>query len=240
VAIERGPLVYAAEWPDNKGTISNLVLDDGTPLTAESRPDLLKSVTIVSGQATALRLQEGRVVTGKQALTLIPYYAWAHRGKGEMTVWLARQPDKARAVPEPTLASTAQASASGGTGVAALNDQFEPENSNDHSTRYFHWWPKKGTLEWVQYEFKAPATVSEVSVYWFDDTGEGECRVPGSWRVLYRAGDKWVPVESGDPYSVAKDKYNVVHFAPVETGALRLEIQLPEKFSSGIQEWKVR
>jgi DUF1680 family protein len=240
VAIERGPLVYAAEWPDNKGSVSNLVLDDGSALTAEARPDLLKGVTIVSGQATALRLQNGRVVAGKQALTLIPYYAWAHRGKGEMTVWLARQPEKARALPEPTLASTAKASASGGTGVEALNDQFEPENSDDHSTRYFHWWPKKGTLEWVQYDFKAPATVSEVSVYWFDDTGEGECRLPSSWRVLYKAGDKWVPVENKGPYGVARDQYNVVRFAPVETGALRLEIQLPEKFSSGIQEWKVR
>jgi len=31
-----------------------------------------------------------------------------------------------------------------------------------------------------------------------------------------------------------------VKFAPVRTSALRLEIQLPEKFSAGIQEWKVR
>lgn len=77
-------------------------------------------------------------------------------------------------------------------------------------------------------------------MYWFDDTGQGECRVPASWKALYRAGKKWVPVKSLNPYGVAKDKYNTVRFAPVQTSALRLEIRLPEKFSAGIHEWKVK
>jgi DUF1680 family protein len=240
VAIERGPIVYAAEWPDNGGHVNDLVLDDATVLTAVSRPDLLKGLTVVSGNATRYRYQQGRLVSSRETITLIPYYAWAHRGRGEMTVWLAGQPDKARPTPEPTIASTAKASASGGTGVQSLNDQFEPENSNDHSTGYFHWWPKKGTLEWVQYDFAQPASVSEVSVYWFDDTGQGECRVPASWRVLYRSGDNWVPVENSGEYGTARDRYNTVTFKPARTSALRLEIRLPEKFSAGIQEWRVR
>jgi hypothetical protein len=240
VAVERGPLVYCAEGVDNNGHASNLVLEDNVALIAESRLDLLNGLTAITGEAASLRSEAGKVISEQQKLTLIPYYAWAHRGKGEMEVWLAREADRARPVPEPTIASISKASASGGTGVEALNDQFEPENSNDHSTRYFHWWPKKGTLEWVQYDFKEKVRVSEVSVYWFDDTGEGDCRVPKSWRVLYKEGDKWVPVKNLSPYGVEKDKYNVSRFTPIRTGALRLEIQLPENFSSGIQEWKVK
>jgi len=239
VAIERGPIVYCAEWPDNNGRISNLVLDAKASLTAEMRSDLLSGVMVINGEATAYKYKGGKLVSEKQKLMLVPYYAWAHRGKGEMAVWLPREPKLARPVPEPSIASTAKASASGGRGLASINDQFEPENSNDHSVEYFHWWPKKGTLEWVQYDFKKPARVSEVSVYWFDDTGQGECRVPASWKALYRAGKKWVPVKSLNPYGVAKDKYNTVRFAPVQASALRLEIRLPEKFSAGIHEWKV-
>ncbi len=240
VAVERGPIVYCAEWPDNRSHVRNLVLEDNAPLSAEFRPELLKGVTVITGEATAYRLKGGQLVSQKQPLMLVPYYAWAHRGKGEMAVWLARQQEAVQPLSEPTIASTSRPSASGGTGVEALNDQFEPESSNDHSTRCFHWWPKKGTLEWVQYDFSETSRVSEVSVYWFDDTGRGECRVPKAWKVLYKAGERWLPVENLEPCGVAKDKYNTVRFKPVSTRSLRLEIQLPDKFSSGIQEWKVK
>jgi hypothetical protein len=121
-----------------------------------------------------------------------------------------------------------------------LNEQYEPTDSNDHTAMYFHWWPKKDSTEWVQYDFPAAATVSESSVYWFDDTGQGGCRIPRSWRVLYKRGAQWVPVETRDVYGLAKDAYNTVRFSPVSTTALRLEVVLPEAFSSGIQEWKVK
>jgi len=222
------------------GYVRNIVLEDSSPLSAEFQPELLNGVEVIVGEAAAYRYKGGRLVSQKQKLTLIPYYAWAHRGKGEMAVWLARSKEAVQPLLEPSLASTSKASASGGRGIEALNDQFEPESSNDHSTRYFHWWPKKGTLEWVQYDFKNMSRISEVSVYWFDDTGTGECRVPKSWRALYKSGEKWLPVKNSSPYGIEKDKYNTVRFTPVNTKALRLEIQLPEKFSSGIQEWRVK
>ncbi|MCX6563061.1 MAG: glycoside hydrolase family 127 protein, partial [Candidatus Aminicenantes bacterium] len=241
VAVERGPLVFCAEGADSEGTVSNLVLDDGAVLTAEARPGLLDGVTVITGEAMAYRYKSGRLVGERQKLTLIPYYAWAHRGRGEMEVWLPRIKGLARPVPEPTTASTAKVSSSeSGKGIEAIHDLYEPENSNDHAHGYLHWWPKKGTSEWVQYDFGKPAALSETSVYWFDDTGEGECRVPVSWKAFYRAGDKWVPVKSVGLYGVEKDKYNTVRFAPVGTTGLRLEIKLPEKFSAGIQEWKVK
>jgi DUF1680 family protein len=100
VAIERGPLVYAAEFADHGGHVTNLVLDDNAPLVAAPDPALLNGVTTLTGNATALRQKGGAVVREPVRLTLIPYYAWAHRGKGEMTVWLAREAAKASPVPE--------------------------------------------------------------------------------------------------------------------------------------------
>jgi len=240
VAVERGPLVYCAEWTDNGGYASNLVLDDNAVLTAEPRPDLLNGVTVVVGEATAVRSKGGKAVSEKQKLTLVPYFSWAHRGKGEMEVWLARDPSGARVIPEPTLASTAAVSCSeGGTEVEAVHDQYEPVNSADDAPGFLAWSPDKGTAPWVQYDLKGPAAVSEVSVYWFDDSPDGRTRVPASWQLLYRAGDKWTPVKNLRPYGVAKDKYTVVSFSPVRTSALRLEIQAPEKSRVGVLEWKV-
>ncbi|OGD19897.1 MAG: six-hairpin glycosidase [Candidatus Aminicenantes bacterium RBG_16_63_16] len=98
VAVERGPLVFCAEWPDNGGQVSNLVLADGVELSSESRSELLGGVTVISGDAASLvEFRAGRpAVKLQQRILLIPYYAWAHRGKGEMMVWLAREDDKAR------------------------------------------------------------------------------------------------------------------------------------------------
>ncbi|MBM3294109.1 MAG: glycoside hydrolase family 127 protein [Candidatus Aminicenantes bacterium] len=240
-ALERGPLVYCAEFADNQGSTSHLVLDDGAPLAAEWRTEPPVPMIVVTGPAVAYRVKGGRVAAETQRITLIPYFAWAHRGKGEMSVWIARERDKARPLPEPTLASKARASASeGAKGLPAVNDLFEPADSNDHSHGYLHWWPKKGTVEWVEYAFEKAAKISETSVYWFDDTGRGECRVPASWTAFYKAGDDWLPVLSPGPFGVAKDAYNTVRFAPVTTSGLRLEIRLQDNFSAGIQEWKVR
>jgi DUF1680 family protein len=241
VALERGPVVYCAEWVDNQGYVSDLVLDDGSALTPQKRDDLFNGVVVLNGKAEALKYdKDGKtVLKNEQEFTAIPYYAWAHRGPGEMEVWLARDESKARILPQPTIASTSRVSVSGDKNGAAINDQWEPKDSNDHSVSYLHWWPNRGTTEWVQYDFTKPETVSTVDVYWFDDTGRGGCRVPESWRVLYKAGNSWIPVVNDEPYGVEKDKYNTVHFTPVRTSALRLEIKLQQKFSAGIHEWKV-
>jgi len=122
---------------------------------------------------------------------------------------------------------------------AALNDQYDPVDSKDNSALYFHWWPKKNSKEWVQYDFSQEYTVASSKVYWFDDGPWGGCRVPASWKLYYRKEGQWVPVENITPYTTEKDKYNVVKFAPVKTTALRLELQLPADNSSGIHEWIV-
>lgn len=242
VALQRGPIVYAAEWPDNPGgRVRNLVLPDDAQLTPEFRPDLLNGVASVKARAISLTYDEqGKVRKKEQDFTAIPYYAWANRGAGEMIVWIPRDESSARPLPWPTIAATSKVTTSGGQTPLAINDQAEPQSSNDHANPYFHWWPKKGTTEWVEYVFEKPATVSEAEVYWFDDTGSGQCRVPRAWRIFFRDGAEWKPVEHTESYGVEKDRYNKVSFKPVMTNALRLEVVLQPEWSAGIQEWKVK
>jgi DUF1680 family protein len=240
VAVERGPLVYCAEGPDNDGRVSNLVLSDGSALVAETRPDLLNGVVVIKGEAEALSEKGGKISAEKKTVTLIPYYSWANRGRGEMTVWLARDPAKARVAREPGLSAKAKVTASeGAVNPRRVNDQFEPEGSGD-AAGAMHWWPKKATSEWIDYTFEAPVRLSEACVYWFDDTGGGGCRVPASWRILYKTGEDWLPVNPVGDYGVAKDAWNTVKFAPVRTTVLRLEVQMQNDWSAGVHEWKIK
>lgn len=74
VAIERGPIVYCAEGVDNGGKALNLTVTPAQPFTPTVEPNKLGGIT---------SLQSG-------SLTLIPYYAWAHRGPNEMAVWFGQ------------------------------------------------------------------------------------------------------------------------------------------------------
>jgi hypothetical protein len=241
VALQRGPIVYCIEWPDVKdGHVVNLLLPDEVSISTEFKPELLGGVQVLQGQAISLARVEGRDELKREnvGFTAIPYHAWAHRGRGEMAVWIANTESAARPLPAPTIASTSKASASGGD-AKALNDQREPKSSGDHSNRFLHWWPRKGTKEWVQYDFAKPTRVSAVEVYWFDDTGRGECRLPKSWQLFYHDNGDWKPVRNPSGYGCEGDCYNRTSFDPVDTDGLRLEVQLPERFSAGIHEWRV-
>jgi DUF1680 family protein len=121
----------------------------------------------------------------------------------------------------------------------ALNDGVLPKSSNDPSIPRFTWWDHKGTKEWVQYDFEKPRSIAKAAVYWFDDTGVGQCRVPKSWRLLRRSQGEWVPVAATAAYGVDADRMNQVTFSAVETDAVRLEVELKEGFSGGVLEWKV-
>lgn len=241
VALQRGPIVFCAEWPDNPdGRVRNLMLPDQAALTAEFHPDRLGGVIALTGKAVSFaRNVDGTLAKREQDFTAIPYYAWAHRGPGEMTVWLPNTPASVRPIPAPSIASTSTVRASVEGDLKALNDQEEPASSSDTSRRYT-WHPKKGTTEWAEYVFAAPAKVSEVEVYWFDDTGHGECRLPECWQVLYRDGEEWKPVTTSGGYSIEKDRFNKVAFKRVLTNALRLEVKLQPGFSAGVLEWRVK
>ena len=241
VALQRGPIMYAAEWPDNPGgRVRNLVLADEEPLHSTFRPNMLRGVQVITGRATALAFDaDGNVTRAEQELTLIPYFAWANRGPGEMAVWLARTDAAATPAPWQTIATTSEVATSGRENPRAVNDGETPSSSDDPSFT-FDWQPSKGTTEWVEYAFEEPARVTEAQVYWFEDTGHGEVRVPASWRVLYKDGQQWKAVDARGTYGVEKDKFNTIAFTPVTTSGLRLEVTLQPEWSAGLQEWRVQ
>jgi uncharacterized protein len=261
VALQRGPVVYAAEWVDNpNGKVRNIVLPDGNALSSEFRPNLMKGVQVVTGRATGLALDEkGAVQKTDQPFVAIPYATWANRGRGQMAIWLARTDSAGKPTPYPTIATTSTLTNSRSTKmITNVVDGEEPRASND-STSYFDWWPTNGCAEgapaqppanaqrrpcsqgeWVEMAFAKPSSVSETEIYWFDDTGRGGVRVPQSWRLLYKDGDQWKPVETTGTFGVAKDSWNTLTFKPVTTSALRLELKMQPNVSAGIQEWRVK
>ena len=247
VALQRGPIVFAAEWPDNpNGKVRNIVLPDANALSSDFRADLLNGVQVIRGRAVGLALDEtGAVRRTEQPFMAIPYATWANRGRGQMAVWLARTDAVARPTPFPTVATTAAIAASplpNGRGKNPRNmiDGEEPAGSSD-SSAYFDWWPVQGSAnEWIEMTFARPSAVSSVEVYWFDDIGRGGVRVPASWRLLHKSGDRWLPVETAGPFGVARNAWNAVSFAPMTTSALRIELTMQPGFSAGVQEWKVK
>jgi len=241
VALQRGPVVYCLEGPDNDGQVLDMVISDDTELTTEFRPDLLGGVVTISGRAgTARRTLDGRIVPGgsTRPFTAIPYYAWAHRGRASMTVWPARVPEDARPEPADTLTYRSKTTASFvHVSLDAIKDQNIPANSADSSRLQLDFWPHQGTTEWVAFEWDEQHEISSVKVYWFDDTGHGACHLPKAWRVLYKdTAGQWQPVKHHGPYATAKDTFNRVEFDPVSTSAIKIELDLQEKWAAGIQE----
>ncbi len=243
VALQRGPIVFCAEWADNPGgRVRNLVLPQSARLKAAFQPDLLGGVVTITGTAASLgRDAQGAVTRKEQPLTVIPYYAWAHRGPGEMTVWLA-ETEAVAPPPRATIASISKVTASVERNARSIQDGEEPRSSRQRNPYGdFDWTPKKGTTEWVQYAFAKPLKVSASAVYWIDNMGtaNADCSTPRSWRLLYRDGSDWKPVRNLAPYSTEKDKFNKVTFAPVLTDSLRLEVNLKTDASAGVRQWVV-
>lgn len=253
VALQRGPLIYCLEAVDNGGHVRNLVIPPEAPLGFQHRADLLGGVTVITGPALALHrmawpdslyLPSSRVPGVIHVeFTAIPYFVNANRQPGEMRVWAAETTSQAEPLPLPTLAVGASASASHcwqNDTVSALNDQAEPAASDDAKIPRFTWWDHRGALEWVQYDFERPTQVASVEVFWWDERRiQAHCRVPQSWRLLYQSGGEWQRVTGASGYGVEMDRFNQVAFDPVETTALRLEVQLQPGWSGGILEWRV-
>ena len=101
VCIERGPLVYCAEGIDNDFPINKIILNqnpkfnvqEGTDFnfTAADGPHTYKLTTIETYAQTLDFDQQGQVITNLVSLKLIPYFAWCHRGKNDMRVWITNR-----------------------------------------------------------------------------------------------------------------------------------------------------
>ncbi len=107
-AVERGPLVYCIESPDQPGLSSLFDVELASPAEAfreEYRGELLGGVTVLrhGGLAAEKPLADEplyrvaseavRTPVKPVELTLIPYYAWANRGLTSMEVWIPLHQD---------------------------------------------------------------------------------------------------------------------------------------------------
>jgi DUF1680 family protein len=95
VAIQRGPVIYCAEWPDNiGGKVLNLVVDNTKDFTAEYSSSLLGGTEIVKTTGYQVIKTKTGIIKKleEQPVTLIPYALWNNRGPGQMTVWLPLTP----------------------------------------------------------------------------------------------------------------------------------------------------
>ena len=77
LCVERGPLVYCAEQPDNREDIMEARISPQTKFKAGK--------TEIAGTPITTLVAEDK------PLTLIPYYAWCHRGAAKMRVWLPQE-----------------------------------------------------------------------------------------------------------------------------------------------------
>lgn len=243
VSLERGPIVYCLEWPDNADRVLNAVLEDNITIKPSNyQPNELNGIVKLEADAkSAFRGENNEVVVENKHLTAIPYYAWANRGSGEMAVWIPRSLESTRPLPPATICSEAKVTASSpNKSLNSVNDGFWPANSNDRDTPFFTLWPKNNTEEWIAYEFEKPETISTASVFWYDDGPWGGCRIPLSWKLQYKNGNSWQDVKAKSAPESVKDIENKIEFESVTTRSVRIVFQLPEKESVGVYEFAVK
>lgn len=100
VAVQRGPFVYCIEEADNGNALHTIKIDPTAPLKEKFGQGLFDGTVLLKAQGSKIDTQ----ASAQKALyssyqpnaetyqpvevTLIPYYAWANRGEGEMRVWV--------------------------------------------------------------------------------------------------------------------------------------------------------
>lgn len=258
VSIERGPVVYCAEFADNDADIMSLLLNQTPEFTqgqmsyddfiAADYKDKLtiyktqKLNTLATQAQTLAYGKDGRISATDAKLTLIPYFAWNHRGSGNMKVWIPQDVRATRPSAPATLASQAKVEFSGRVPApTSITDGLIPADENDRSIPYTHWWPKQNSTEWITYTFPEAKEIKTSTVYWFDDQPWGGCKVPDSWKLYYKnAQGEWVEVPNADAYPTLRGMACTVNFDPVRTTAVKLEFRQPETASCGLFEWSVK
>ena len=142
---------------------------------------------------------------------------------------------------QPTLVGGARVSASvSGPGVRVLSAAFEPSTSHDIGATRFIWTAKKGSSEWVEYDFDKPQTIHSAEVFWAADAGRRlNTKLPVAWKILYKAGDDWKDVQQEKQSPIAADIFNQTTFRPVTTTGIRLQVQLETDATAGMLQWRL-
>ncbi len=101
VAIQCGPLVYCLEETDNGAGLHQIMLEPQDEHRKHFEHELLGGIQTISVPARRIRSDDWEQKWGEHLYianashewetinaTFIPYYAWANRGQGEMSVWV--------------------------------------------------------------------------------------------------------------------------------------------------------
>lgn len=256
-AIQRGPVVYCLEGPDNRdGLVSNLMIPAEAEFTLEPNDAFSDGgfELVTSGYSYMEDRNSNQVFSVQQDIKAIPYYMWANRGPAEMIVWIPYDESTTTPYPDPppSIASQSTILSSHDTiTLSGINDnKIIPYNQNIPISNYYRW-PMVDTIQWVQYLFDKDETVSSVEVYWYDNEPSRMttwyngmpwtcCRVPDSWEIFYLDNNNdWQPVRALNEYGTMKHTYNRVNFEPVNTKSLKMVVERHETCASGLQEWVV-
>lgn len=254
-----GPMIYCLEGVDNKFDFDRVGFPASSPVKAEWETGTfpgtpLSGITVLKGKLLAVgetnwsgKLYADAAPAQEVPFKAIPYAFWDNRAAGALKVWLPTTPPASSARGLEKSAKIALSFVSGNCVPAGASDGIVPKTSGITAGRQCHWWPHKGpetgiAEEWIEYTWDKPQTLSSSRVFWFDDTGAGECRKPAAWRLESWNGSAWVPVvlERGSKFATDLDKWVEVEFTPIKTQKLRLTVQLPARFSTGIHEWQVQ
>ena len=247
-AFERGPLVYCLEGVDNKFDLDQIGIPMNGAVSTKSVKGLFGDTTVIDGDAflTTEQPWTGKLFASTAAakavkFRAIPYCFWDNRGAGEMRVWVSPNP-----VPSPIRGMEKKAKVSvsflsPNSDIDGINDGYIPSDSNQNSPKQLHFWPHKGGQEWVQYTFPTVTTVSSSIIYWFDDTGHGECRVPKAWVLQVRNSSGWttIPLKSSEKFGLTLNAWNEIHFAPTAGWEFRILVDQQSNWASGIHEWQI-
>ncbi len=97
VAIQRGPFVYCMEEADNGAELHAIQLSKRSELMTYFDSGLLGGLQVIEAEAdrigsegwgSELYSSESAVLSSPSKVKFIPYFAWANRGEGEMSVWV--------------------------------------------------------------------------------------------------------------------------------------------------------
>jgi DUF1680 family protein len=242
IAYQRGPLVYCFEDKDNgDGWMFDLFVPGDSRPEQQFEDSLLGGITTLTMSGYRVSVTGADTNVAPTVLKAIPYFAWNNRGKTNMLVWMPE--GKANVCTKAGWGKEMEATASSSLKwVWGLNTGFDPRSSSDIDKIYYYFWESDHPDEWVEYDFRAPVTLSQSRVYWLNlDQYDGNYRVPDSWSlVVQNAKKSWVPVITSDAYGLELDTYNTVTFKPVRTNAIRMKVRLQKGNSAGILAWKVR
>ena len=251
-AFARGPVYYCVEQPKESSNLDQLSIPETSGIGTVNASQVVNNVVFQSVKLVVParveadldwnnKLFQSAKTPMKVALTATPYSMWDNAGPSEMRVWFTPNPPPAIVRGFEKSAKVGLSFKSGYSDPEGVIDGYVPATSNPNSPRQTHFWPHKGGEETIALMLKKSSKLSSARVYWFDDTGRGEVRVPAAWRMEVKVNGTWTPVKlrSGQSYGLKLDTWNEIKFDVVDAQEARLVIQQQNNWSTGIHEWQL-